>query len=116
MDRLNEVFSIGFAGGSLSILRRLAAWPAKVVAARRAIRQLAGMSDHELRDIGLSRQDLRDATALPPGADPPQMFAARAQERKRSQNRAAGLGGARGAGQPKTSGPRLSHRQPVAAE
>ena len=77
MDRLNNVYSARFARRGRLILRHLAGWPARMVAARQAMRQLAGMSDHELRDIGLFRQDLRDATALPLDADPTRLLAAR---------------------------------------
>jgi uncharacterized protein YjiS (DUF1127 family) len=62
-------------------LRRLASWPFRVAAAREAMRQLAGMSDHELADICLTRQDLRDASALPLSDDPTRIFAMRAKER-----------------------------------
>jgi uncharacterized protein YjiS (DUF1127 family) len=116
MDRLNNVYSARFARRGRLILRHLAGWPARMVAARQAMRQLAGMSDHELRDIGLFRQDLRDATALPLDADPTRLLAARTEERRRAQSRAAGLGGANGPGEPKAGGPRLPHRHPVAAE
>jgi uncharacterized protein YjiS (DUF1127 family) len=59
----------------------LAAWPLRVLAARQALVQLGSMDDRELADVGLCRQDLRDATALGLGDDPTKMFAARAQER-----------------------------------
>ena len=45
-------------------------WPARVVAARRTLAQLASLSEYELRDIGLSRQDLVDFTARPLDEDP----------------------------------------------
>jgi Domain of unknown function (DUF1127) len=45
------------------------------------MRQLASMSDHELADIRLTRQDLRDASALPLGDDPTRVFAMRVRER-----------------------------------
>jgi uncharacterized protein YjiS (DUF1127 family) len=45
-------------------------WPGRVIAARRTLSQLAGLSDYELRDIGLSRQDLVDFTAQPLDEDP----------------------------------------------
>jgi uncharacterized protein YjiS (DUF1127 family) len=66
-----------------SRLRRLAGWPARLLAARQTMRQLGGMSDHELADIGLRRQDLRDASALPLGDDPTEVLAMRAGERRR---------------------------------
>ena len=77
------------------------------------MRQLAGMSDRELADIRLCRQDLRDATALALGADPSRMFSVRAEERKRTQVRAARPGGARGPNHPKAQTP-LS--EPVSVE
>jgi uncharacterized protein YjiS (DUF1127 family) len=49
---------------------RLLLWPARVVTARRTLAQLAGLSEYELRDIGLSRQDLVDFTARPLDEDP----------------------------------------------
>lgn len=66
-------------------LLRLAAWPLRVFAARRAMTQLGEMSDRELADVGLYRQDLRDASALPFGEDPTAMFAARARARRRGK-------------------------------
>ena len=45
-------------------------WPGRVIAARRTLSQLAGLSEYELRDIGLSRQDLVDFTARPLDEDP----------------------------------------------
>ena len=52
-----------------AIMRALM-WPARVVAARRTLAQLARLSEYELRDIGLSRQDLVDFTARPLDEDP----------------------------------------------
>ncbi len=60
---------------------RLLTWPFRVAAARAAVRQLAGMNERELADIGLTRQDLRDVTALPLDEDPTRVFAMRARER-----------------------------------
>jgi hypothetical protein len=40
------------------------------------------MSDHELADIGLMRQDLLDATALEADEDPTLLLTARARERR----------------------------------
>jgi uncharacterized protein YjiS (DUF1127 family) len=60
---------------------RLAAWPLRVLEARRAMAQLGAMDDRELGDIGLRRQDLRDATALGLDEDPTKMLAGRAAER-----------------------------------
>ena len=66
-------------------LLRLAAWPLRVLAARRAMAQLGEMNDRELADVGLYRQDLRDAMALPFAEDPTEMFAARAKARRRGK-------------------------------
>jgi drug/metabolite transporter (DMT)-like permease len=64
-------------------LWRLAGWPFRVAAARRAMGDLAGMSARELADIGLSRQDLRDASPLPLGDDPTRILVMRVAERAR---------------------------------
>lgn len=61
----------------LRVLARVAMWPARVWIARREFAKLAGMSDHELHDIGLTRQDLRDATALSLDQDPTRFLASR---------------------------------------
>jgi len=57
--------------GMLRVLR----WPARVIEARRTMSQLAGMTDFELRDIGLTRQDLADTTARPLDDDPTRYLA-----------------------------------------
>jgi hypothetical protein len=48
---------------------------------------LARMSEYELRDIGLTRQDLNDATALPLDADPTPHFVKRRAWRDRPGRR-----------------------------
>jgi hypothetical protein len=45
------------------------------------MQQLAGMNEHELRDIGLVRQDVESALALGLDEDPTRLLAARARER-----------------------------------
>ena len=63
-------------------------WPARVIAARRALAQLSGLSEYELRDIGLSRQDLVDLTARPLDDDPTIHLAdARAERARLAHNR-----------------------------
>ena len=57
--------------------RRVLEWPARVSAARRAMHELAHMSDYELRDIGLTRQDVFDVSALPLDQDPTALLARR---------------------------------------
>ncbi len=64
-----------------TLLWRLVTWPARVAQARRDFAMLASLGDRELRDIGLSRQDLRDATALPLSENATHVLARRAGER-----------------------------------
>ena len=65
--------------------------------------RLATLRDHELRDIGLTRQDLRSATALPLDEDPTRFLAKAVAERRgarwarggfESKHYSAGPGGA----------------------
>lgn len=73
-------------------LRRVlqfAARPLRALAARRAMAELGAMSDRELADVGLYRQDLRDATGLRRGEDPTAMLAKRTAERRRARWAAA---------------------------
>ncbi|MEP9350335.1 DUF1127 domain-containing protein [Xanthobacter sp. KR7-225] len=49
---------------------------------RHALNELAGLDDHMLSDIGLTRADLRDATAGPLLSDPTRILALRASERR----------------------------------
>jgi uncharacterized protein YjiS (DUF1127 family) len=66
-------------------LLHAALWPARVVAARRTLAQLSGLSEYELRDIGLSRQDLVDFTARPLDEDPTPHLARSRAARKRAR-------------------------------
>ena len=59
------------------VVRRALGWPGRVNAARRAMNELAHMSDYELRDIGLTRQDVADVSALPLDQDPTVLLARR---------------------------------------
>jgi uncharacterized protein YjiS (DUF1127 family) len=61
---------------------RAAAWPFRVAAARATLRTLGQMDCRELADIGLTRCDLRDASALPLDRDPSELLVARARERQ----------------------------------
>jgi uncharacterized protein YjiS (DUF1127 family) len=65
----------------LSGLKTIVSWPLRVMAAQRELEVLAGMSEHELKDIGLTRSDLGDATALPVDASPTGFLASRIEER-----------------------------------
>ena len=64
-------------------LRDALCWPVRVWRARQLLGQLGSLCDHELRDIGLTRQDLRDITGLRPGHDPSIMLEHRARQRRR---------------------------------
>jgi uncharacterized protein YjiS (DUF1127 family) len=64
-------------------LWRVLTWPARVSTARRTMSDLARMSEYELRDIGLTRSDLNDATALPLDADPSGLLVKRRAWRER---------------------------------
>jgi uncharacterized protein YjiS (DUF1127 family) len=66
-------------------LARILLWPARVLRARSELAALAALSDHELRDIGLTRQDLRGATALPLHESPTPFLAAVVSERRRAR-------------------------------
>jgi uncharacterized protein YjiS (DUF1127 family) len=66
---------------------RLILLPARLMAARAVLAQLAALDGRELADIGLSRSDLRDATALARGADPTHFLAERAGDRRASAER-----------------------------
>ncbi len=66
---------------------RFIVWPARLMAARAALAQLAALDARELADIGLSRSDLRDATALRRDADPTSFLAERAAIRRVSAER-----------------------------
>jgi uncharacterized protein YjiS (DUF1127 family) len=73
----SRTFHSVWAGAS-----RAAAWPLRVAAARATLRALGQMDYRELADIGLTRCDLRDASALPLDRDPGELLAARARERQ----------------------------------
>jgi uncharacterized protein YjiS (DUF1127 family) len=56
--------------------------PVRFYAARAQLNRLAGLSDHELRDIGLSRTDLEAASALPLDVEPTAELARLVHERR----------------------------------
>jgi uncharacterized protein YjiS (DUF1127 family) len=88
----NMVVSLSHTGFlPMKALWRVLTWPARVGAARRTMSQLAGMSEYELRDIGLTRSDVNDATALPLGADPSGLLVKRRAWRERSVHERTGL-------------------------
>lgn len=74
---------------ALAFLARTLLWPARVLRARAELAKLAELTDRDLRDIGLMRQDLRNATALPLDADPTRYLAQVVCERRSESLRAA---------------------------
>ena len=71
------LFDSGFRFFSLLVL-----WPARVAAARKTLRSVSTMSDYELRDIGLTRQDVLDASCLGAAQDPGALFTRRVAEKR----------------------------------
>ena len=73
-----------WAEGLPAQLSSVLLWPFRVMRARTELAKVARMSDHELRDIGLIRSDIRNATALPLEEDPTRFLAWTARERHRA--------------------------------
>ncbi len=61
--------------------------PARFIRHRQLLATMAEMSDVELKDIGLARPDVSDATALPLGSDVGLFLASRARERDYASRR-----------------------------
>jgi uncharacterized protein YjiS (DUF1127 family) len=78
------MFSLVSASRGAAALKRALSWPARISAERRAMGQLARMSDHELSDIGLVRQDVVDVSALRLDDDPSRVLSERRAARERS--------------------------------
>jgi uncharacterized protein YjiS (DUF1127 family) len=74
---------LGFWRSMLGGLARIAWWPVRVAQARRSFAPLAQMSDYELHDIGLTRQDLWNAASLPLDQDPTRYLAGAATDAAR---------------------------------
>jgi len=70
-----------------SLMRRLGQFGRAV--RNRAATTLAGLDDHMLADIGITRSDLRDAYAEPLWHDPTDVLAGRAAERRLRRRRSA---------------------------
>jgi uncharacterized protein YjiS (DUF1127 family) len=68
----------------LGLARTALGWPMRVHANRRLLGQMAGMSAHELADIGLTTADVQDTAALPLHAEIGHFLAARAAARRRT--------------------------------
>ncbi len=70
------------ATAALSMVDAVLMWPFRMSENRRVLDSLAAMDDHALRDIGLSRQDLRDATALGAGREAGRFLSGRRRDRR----------------------------------
>jgi len=55
---------------------------ARALERRQVMAELAGLDDHMLRDIGITRADLRDASTAGLGGDPTRVLVLRATERR----------------------------------
>ena len=67
--------------------KRVFLWPERELEARRDITLLAGMNEHELRDIGLTISDVASASALPMDADPTVFLARQVHEARAHRQR-----------------------------
>ncbi len=61
----------------------VATWPARLLRARRNFALIAGLSEHELKDIGLTPQDGMSVTALDADEDPTVHLARMVTDRRR---------------------------------
>ena len=73
-------------------LARVASGLARHAENRRLLRDLGAMSDRELRDIGLTRQDAADAGQLHPAEDVSGLIVARQAERRAARRVRCGTG------------------------
>ena len=81
VDRTTPRQLARWAEEAAAFTRDVLGWPGRAIRHRALLASMAGMSDAELSDIGLSRVDLGDASALPCGEDPTALFQARRRER-----------------------------------
>jgi uncharacterized protein YjiS (DUF1127 family) len=70
------------AGRLRGLALRILLWPARYYRARQEFAVLAALSDHDLKDIGLTRTDLANVTALPHDVDPTTHLADLVEERR----------------------------------
>jgi uncharacterized protein YjiS (DUF1127 family) len=70
------------AAATLTGIDAVLMWPFRASENRRLVETLGAMSDHDLRDIGLTRHDLRDTLALPLDRDAGAFLADRRSSRR----------------------------------
>lgn len=70
--------AIGVAAKGLDSVKTIG----RVMERRQMMADLAHLDDHMLRDIGVTRADVRDAVAAPLFEDPTQLLVLRAKERR----------------------------------
>src|SRR6478752_8381473 len=74
----------------VAVAVRMVFWPVRVARTRKVMNQLAAMNAHQLKDIGLTPDDIISAQAVALDQDPTSLLASRAKERAeaRRQERA----------------------------
>lgn len=82
-DRPRRIPAI--AGRVAAISRRIAAAVSRDAINRRVLRQLSAMSERDLKDIGLVRQDVVDASSLYADRDASLFLVGRRDERRASR-------------------------------
>ena len=75
----NGSHRVNIRAGLFEVVKRALLWPSHVAQARSELAKLAHFSEYELRDIGLTSQDLRNASALPLDIDPTSFLAKAAE-------------------------------------
>lgn len=85
MDLIISRSRSSFGRRAQDVARRILGWPGRVLAARRTMLQFAGLTEHELKDIGLVRQDLLDVSALNLDQDPSRLLGRKAEDRRRGR-------------------------------
>ncbi len=80
--------AIGVAAKGLNSVKTIG----RVMERRQVMADLAHLDDHMLRDIGVTRADVRDAVAAPLFEDPTQLLVLRAKERRAAARLAAWRG------------------------
>ena len=67
---------------AVALAKRVLFWPARVITARQHAAILHRLDERELRDIGLTRQDVLSTAALDMDQDPSRHLARIAQDRR----------------------------------